>query len=126
MRGFLVQTLIALLEALRDDPPWTSVTLEPDLDSEKVDILWAYRDGTTKAVQVKSSQNPFSKTKVEQWAADLQKWKGADRYELMPGRPRAAGRREAWPSGRRCRPHAEELGSARLQERRRTPVARFA
>jgi hypothetical protein len=52
LRGFLVQTLIALLEALNDDPPWTNVTLEPKLDSEKVDILWAYRDGTTKAVQV--------------------------------------------------------------------------
>jgi hypothetical protein len=83
IRGFLVQTLIALLEALKDDPPWTSVTLEPDLASEKVDILWAYRDGTTKAVQVKSSQNPFSKTEVEQWAADLQKSKAADGYELM-------------------------------------------
>jgi len=83
IRGFLVQTLIALLEALKDAPPWTSVTLEPDLASDKVDILWAYRDGSTKAVQVKSSQNPFSKTEVERWAADLQKSKGADRYELL-------------------------------------------
>ena len=55
IRGFLVQTLIALLEALKDKPPWTSVTLEPNLTSDKVDILWAYRDGSKKAVQVKSS-----------------------------------------------------------------------
>ncbi|MCL4203062.1 MAG: SUMF1/EgtB/PvdO family nonheme iron enzyme [Pirellulaceae bacterium] len=82
LRGFLVQTLIALLEALRDDPPWTHVTLEPDVDSEKVDILWAYRDGTKKAVQVKSSKNPFSKTDVERWAGELQKSKAADGYEL--------------------------------------------
>jgi hypothetical protein len=87
LRGFLVQTLIALLEALKDEPSWTSVTLEPDLDSEKVDILWAYRDGTTKAVQVKSSQNPFNKADVEQWAGELRKWKGADRYELCLAGP---------------------------------------
>jgi hypothetical protein len=73
LRGFLVQTLIALLEALKDDPPWTSVTLEPNLDSEKVDILWVYQDGTKKAVQVKSSKNPFSPTQVKQWAGELQK-----------------------------------------------------
>jgi hypothetical protein len=82
LRGFLVQTLIALLEALKDDPPWTSVTLEPNLESEKVDILWVYQDGTKKALQVKSSKNPFSKKDVEQWAADLQESKAADRYEL--------------------------------------------
>jgi len=83
IRGFLVQTLIALLDALKDKAPWTSVTLEPNLTSDKVDILWAYRDGSRKAVQVKSSQNPFRKAEVEQWAADLQKDKQAGRYELL-------------------------------------------
>ncbi len=82
LQGFLVQTLIALLEALKDDSPWTSVTLEPDLESEKVDILWVYQDGTKKAVQVKSSKNPFSPTQVKQWADVLQESKAADRYEL--------------------------------------------
>jgi len=83
IRGFLVQTLIALLDVLKDQPPWTSVTLEPNLTSDKVDILWTYRDGSKKAVQVKSSQNPFSKAEVEQWAADLQKSKAVGRYELI-------------------------------------------
>lgn len=60
IRGYLVQTLIGLLELLDGKRPWTSVTLEPNVDSEKVDILWEFPD-STKAVQVKSSQNPFSK-----------------------------------------------------------------
>ncbi|MCY2992348.1 MAG: hypothetical protein NTY19_31360 [Planctomycetota bacterium] len=40
IRGFLAQTLIGLLEALDDKRAWDSVTLEPNVDSEKVDILW--------------------------------------------------------------------------------------
>ena len=40
IRGYLAQTLIALLEALDAKRPWTSVTLEPNVASEKVDILW--------------------------------------------------------------------------------------
>ena len=82
IRGYLVQTLIALLDALDDERPWTSVTLEPNVDSDKVDILWRYRDGT-KAVQVKSSQNPFRKTNIQSWARDLEAWKKADEYELV-------------------------------------------
>ena len=70
IRGFLVQTLIALLDTLEDKPPWTSVTLEPDVDSEKIDILWKYKD-KTKAVQVKSSQNPFTKNNIRRWAKEL-------------------------------------------------------
>jgi hypothetical protein len=47
IRGYLVQTLIALLDALDDDRPWDSVTLEPKVTSDKVDILWRYQDSTT-------------------------------------------------------------------------------
>ena len=64
IRGFQVQTLIALLEALDKGRPWTDVTLEPNVDSEKVDVLWQ-SPGRTDAVQVKSSENPFGKADVE-------------------------------------------------------------
>ena len=74
VRGFLVQTLIALLDALDEERTWTTVTLEPNIDSEKVDILWEFRDGR-KAVQVKSSHNPFNKSDVERWASDLESWR---------------------------------------------------
>ena len=68
IRGYLVQTLVALLEALDADKDWISVTLEPpDHVSEKIDILWQY-PGKIKAVQVKSSINPFEDADVKQWA----------------------------------------------------------
>ena len=70
-RGFLVQTLIGVLDALDKDHAWEFVTLEPDDGSEKVDILWEYAGPRTKAVQVKSTKNEFGKTEVERWAEDL-------------------------------------------------------
>ncbi len=91
VRGYLVQTLIALRDLLDDQNAWTSVTLEPNIASDrpldqaasdKVDILWRYRDGT-RAVQVKSSQNPFRQADIERWAAELEAWQQADRYELV-------------------------------------------
>ena len=87
--GCLIQTLITLLDALRD-PTWVSVTLEPDHVLEKIDIFWQYKD-RTKAVQVKSSETPFEDADVKGWARGLEASKGADEYELIlvgtPSRP---------------------------------------
>ena len=82
IRGFLVQTLIALLEGLEDGKNWQSVALEPNIESDKVDILWKYPD-RSKAVQVKSSRNPFKRADVERWAAELESWREAEEYELV-------------------------------------------
>ncbi|MSR59451.1 MAG: hypothetical protein EXS05_17710, partial [Planctomycetaceae bacterium] len=82
IRGFLVQTLIALLDAVDGEKTWLSLTLEPSLDTDKVDILWRYPD-RIKAVQVKSTQNTFSKADIETWANELAAWKEADEYELL-------------------------------------------
>jgi hypothetical protein len=41
-RGYLVQALISVLDALADGHDWVSVTLEPNVASDKVDILWQY------------------------------------------------------------------------------------
>lgn len=99
IRGFLVQTLIGLLEALEDEATWTSVTLEPDVDSEKVDILWMFPGRRSKAVQVKSSQNPFNKGDVTRWAEELAAWRRADTHELIlvgtPGSPAVAKMRSS-------------------------------
>ena len=38
-RGYLVQTIVALLESL-DDDSWNTVTIEPGHDSEFIDVLW--------------------------------------------------------------------------------------
>lgn len=77
-----MQTLIALLNTLEVNRDWLSVTLEPQVASEKVDILLQYPD-RTEAIQVKSSENPFGKTDVQRWARDLEAWHVADVYKLI-------------------------------------------
>ena len=93
IRGYLVQTFAALLDALDADTDWLTVTLEPNHVSEKIDILWQY-PGRTKAVQVKSSINPFEDADVKQWARDLETSRDADEYELRlvgtPSKPAVA------------------------------------
>lgn len=88
-RGYLVQTLIALRDLLDEEHAWTSVTIEPNLAADpaapdqpaadqpaadKVDILWRYRAGT-RAVQVKSSRNPFRQADIERWAGSSATWR---------------------------------------------------
>jgi len=65
VRGFILQTMVTLLDALSEDNLWVSVEIEPNVESEKVDVLWYHRDGSKKAVQVKSSENQISKTDAE-------------------------------------------------------------
>lgn len=80
-RGYLVQTLVALLGSLEDND-WSSIRIEPDDTQQKVDIFWQKQDGSL-AVQVKSSQNQIGKAAAERWALDLRKTANADRYELI-------------------------------------------
>jgi len=84
IRGYLIQTLIALLDALAKDRPWDYVRLEPaDPDLEKIDLLWEQASGT-RAVQVKSSQNQIGKADAERWAEELETHHGgADELELV-------------------------------------------
>jgi hypothetical protein len=71
-RGYLVQALISVLDALANDHDWAALALEPDVSSDKVDILWEY-PGRRKVVQVKSSQNQISVPDVKGWAEELEK-----------------------------------------------------
>jgi len=57
IRGYLIQTIICVLDTLEADNLWTSVTLEPLDESEKVDIRWKYANDVVKLCQVKSSEN---------------------------------------------------------------------
>ena len=81
-RGYLVQSLVCILEMLTSDEDWTEVTLEPNAVSEKIDILWQYKNGRKKATQIKSSKNLMDKSSVEGWARELKAWAAADEYEL--------------------------------------------
>jgi len=80
-RGYLVQALISVLDAMANDHDWAALALEPDVSSDKVDILWEY-PGRRKVVQVKSSQNQISVPDVKGWAEDLEKSITADEYEI--------------------------------------------
>ncbi len=83
IRGYLVQTLISLLDSLEKDSKWVSITIEPLDESEKVDIFWEY-DSSVKVTQVKSTKNTFKYSIVEAWCHDLEKeCPDADLLELV-------------------------------------------
>jgi len=84
VRGYLLQTVICLLDALNNDSQWTSLSIEPHLSSEKVDIVWYYSDpDESKVTQVKSSQNQINKPQVKRWADELENSIQATSYELI-------------------------------------------
>jgi hypothetical protein len=80
-RGILLQTIVCLLEALQDNV-WESLALEPDVNAEKVDIVWHYPD-SRKATQVKSSQNQLNVPHAKQWACELENSYEGATYELI-------------------------------------------
>lgn len=88
-RGYLVQTLIALLQSL-SDMSWKSVAVEPNNASEKVDIRWEIQT-RVRVVQVKSSKNQINKPGAKKWATDLKKSCEADEYELVLVGPASQG-----------------------------------
>lgn len=84
IRGYLLQTIICLLDVLQSDSKWKSLTLEPDLSSEKVDIIWYYVDpNEIRVSQVKSSQNQINKAQAMKWAKELASSTQASSYELI-------------------------------------------
>jgi hypothetical protein len=84
VRGYLLQTIICLLDALQGDSGWKSLTLEPHLESDKIDVIWHYPiPQGAKATQVKSSQNQINKSQAVQWAEELSSSVEAASYELI-------------------------------------------
>jgi tetratricopeptide (TPR) repeat protein len=70
IRGFLVQTLVALLAIAQADPPFIEITLEPVEGEDKFDFTWSDASGRF-AVQVKSSINQFSLPDATRWAEEM-------------------------------------------------------
>lgn len=81
-RGFLLQTLIALLDVLLNMDQIESLRLEPATNEDKTDFVIEYKDGRKKAVQVKSSKNQIGLASVKTWARNLRADLIADDYEL--------------------------------------------
>ena len=83
LRGFLVQTMIAVLDSLGLDD-WKTVATEPDISAEKVDIIWTFPSGLEKVVQVKSTEVQISVGQAKKWARELSlSYLSADDYELI-------------------------------------------
>lgn len=80
-RGYLVQVVVSVLDAIADDHDWVSVAVDPNVALDKVDILWQYPN-RRKVVQVKSSQNQINVPDVKKWATELEKSIAADEYEI--------------------------------------------
>lgn len=84
IRGYLIQTIICVLDALNTDNHWLSVTLEPLDESEKVDIRWKYSDSKIKLSQVKSSENLIRHPSAKKWCEELKSHSpDATEYELL-------------------------------------------
>ncbi|MDP3375240.1 MAG: ATP-binding protein, partial [Hydrogenophaga sp.] len=71
IRGYLVQTLVALLKIAQSNPPFLEITLEPSHANEQFDFISQNQHGSD-AVQVKSTINTFQKSEVEGWAKKLE------------------------------------------------------
>lgn len=81
IKGYLYQTLVALLQML-DDESWETVSIEPKELDEKVDIYW--EGDHKKAIQVKSSKSRVNRSDASAFIAQLKSgFPDADTYELV-------------------------------------------
>lgn len=81
-RGYLVQTVIGLLELINSDAKWDRLTLEPSHSEDQADI---FVEGASKtsAIQVKSTINQISIDKAKKWAIALENASTADELRLV-------------------------------------------
>lgn len=69
-RGFIFQAVIALMECMKRDD-WTDIKMEPETDDDKVDIMLYKNEVALRAIQVKSSINPFKRSDAKKWLESL-------------------------------------------------------
>lgn len=82
IKGYIYQSLVALLDSFKSD--WESICVEPNDESEKVDIRWNYPDGRISVVQVKSSKNLFHLSAIKKWGEELESaTPNAHEYKLV-------------------------------------------
>jgi hypothetical protein len=82
IRGYTYQTIISVVQALRNGD-WETVQIEPDTPDEKVDLIFE-SGGQQRCQQVKSSINNFLKHDIIRWLEEIiTDVPGASRYDLM-------------------------------------------
>jgi hypothetical protein len=82
-RGFLYQGLASVLEALTDKSDWDKIYVELSTTNDKVDIALEKQNEIVKCIQVKSTINFFTKTKITIWLDELIRDKESPVYELF-------------------------------------------
>ncbi|MFL0081303.1 hypothetical protein V2566_14385, partial [Tenacibaculum maritimum] len=83
LRGYIIQTIVGVIESLDDKENWDKVTLEPNEELEKVDVLWEYSNNKRKVVQVKSSINDIEYSDALKWIEELKEdMPDASEYQL--------------------------------------------
>lgn len=125
IRGFAVQTLICLLDALQpSNKKWEFVTIEPDSKNDKVDILWEFPE-FRRAQQVKSSKNQIGRAEVVGWCKELKESQSADEYQLMLAGPIAAAVLEEAPFDSVSVPIPTSIDTLALIDQAITKVDRY-
>jgi hypothetical protein len=82
IRGLLVQTIVARLDITKAEPPFTEITLEPMVGDDQFDFLW--KDAhASHAIQVKSTENSFTRADVERWTEKLQQARTDEHCRLV-------------------------------------------
>lgn len=73
IRGYLVQTIIGVLDSLETEDNWETITIEPNLgkEFEKVDIIKTFKDRPPLSTQVKSTRKVFSYADVNRWCEEI-------------------------------------------------------
>jgi hypothetical protein len=72
IKGYLIQTFIAILDSLDISVKWKTITIEPNDVSEKIDIIYEYDDYSKKCIQVKSSSNQITLPECKKWVIELE------------------------------------------------------
>lgn len=80
-RGYLIQAIIAISRSL-DDSTWTTISIEPNDEDEKVDVAWDAPAGRRR-IQVKSTRNSFTKGQIERVAQLIYEKVPDDDVELV-------------------------------------------
>lgn len=81
MRGYMLQGVYCLLEML-EVSDWSFIQLEPNEQSDKIDILRVHGERKI-ATQIKSSRNSIENHDVKAWVKELVNSISADEYELI-------------------------------------------
>ncbi|HDR7544716.1 TPA: hypothetical protein QCX64_004280, partial [Bacillus thuringiensis] len=71
LRGYKVQTIVSLLEALQENPEWKIFSIEPKDEAKEVDVCFEKKDESKMLIQVKSTKNQFTSKNAHNWLQKL-------------------------------------------------------